>query len=72
MDPGWVHDDVIIKNGTIEKKWRIFLIGLSKERSWKARYGILDGRDQFPTVQGTTVGLPPSYQATAVTDDMVI
>ena len=56
-----------MKNGPSERKWNIFPIGLSKERSWKARYGILDGRDQFPTVQGTIVGLPSSYQATAVT-----
>ena len=56
-----------MKNGPIERKGNIFPIGLSKERCWKARYGILDGRDQFPTVQGTIVGLPSSYQATAVT-----
>ena len=42
-----------MKDEQIERKWNIFLIGLSKERSWKARYGILDGRDQFQTVQGT-------------------
>ena len=28
-------DDVIMKDEPIERKWSIFLIGLSKERSWK-------------------------------------
>ena len=57
-----------MKNGPIERKCDIFLIGLSKERSWKSRYDILDGRElKLPTIQGTTARLPPSYQATAVT-----
>ena len=45
-DPKWVLCDVIIKNGPIGRKWNIFPIGLSKERSWKSRYGILDGADE--------------------------
>ena len=49
-----------MKDEPIERKWSIFLIGISKERSWKSRYDILDGREmKLPTIQGITASAAP-------------
>ena len=66
---GIIRGDAVTLTGSfVTSSWRtgqskgneIFLIGLSKERSWKSRYDILDGRDlKLPTIQGITASAAP-------------